>query len=109
MRLQDNEIVTATCVNTMEAKDVNGGTAVTDIKFSPPSNDATNSNGILSPPTTPSTTTPSENEYASSSSGSGRFKFFKGIIFNRVLLFLSSYSVNKTFSDFVISNSYCRW
>lgn len=82
MRIQDNEIVTATCVNAMERKDVNGGTApVTDIKYSPGRNDALNSNGILSPPTTPSTTTPSESEYASSTTGSGRFKFFKGLFY----------------------------
>lgn len=79
MRIHDREVVSAPCVVTMEAKDVNGTSLPdTDIKFSPTCNDASNSNGILSPPTTPSTTTPSENDYASNAPGSGRFKFFKG-------------------------------
>ncbi len=79
MRIQNSEVVTASCFRTMEGKDVNGGTVpVTDIKFSPTSNDTNNSNGILSPPTTPSTATPSENDFTPAPTGSGRFKFFKG-------------------------------
>lgn len=79
MRIQDREVVSAPCVATMEAKDVNGASIpATDIKFSPTCNDASNSNGILSPPTTPSTTTPSESDYVPNTPGSGRFKFFKG-------------------------------
>lgn len=82
MRIINGDIVNASCFTTMEGQDVNGGPVpVTDLKYSPTNNDATNSNGILSPPTTPSASTPSENEYnpsPSSNSNSGRFKFYKG-------------------------------
>lgn len=87
MRITNGDIVSAPCFTTMDRKDVNGGTVpVTDLKFSPTNTDATNSNGILSPPTTPSTATPSENEYNPSSSNSGRFKFYKGREMNKLLL-----------------------
>ena len=81
MRIQDREVVNAPCVGTMEAKDVNGASIpATEIKtdLKTEINDASHSNGILSPPTTPSTTTPSESDYAPNGPGSGRFKFFKG-------------------------------
>lgn len=78
MRIQDTDIVTASCYNTMEGKDLSGAAVPTDIKLEPTNNDVATSNGILSPPTTPSNTTPAENEYTSASAGSGRFKFFKG-------------------------------
>lgn len=65
----------------MEGKDLNGTSiSETDLKFSPTNNDTASSNGILSPPTTPSTTTLSENDYSPAPSGSGRFKFFKGLL-----------------------------
>lgn len=77
MRIINGDIVSATCFTTMDGKDVNGE-PVPDLKFSPTNIDATNSNGILSPPITPSTGTPSENEDTPTASNSGRFKFYKG-------------------------------
>lgn len=75
------------CVNVMEQVNINGDSSVTDIKFSA-HNDPVASSGILSPPTTPSATTPVDNDYSPSTTGSGRFKFFKGInIFSLYIIF----------------------